>query len=543
MIQNSPIRLLPEHLIDQIKAGEVVERPSALIKEILENSIDAGSKHLNLHIVENGLELVALEDDGVGMSFDDLPYAFARHATSKIIDYSDLFKLSSYGFRGEALASIASVSRLSCTSVNKSGSGGKIEIHGGETIAHTPIERDHSGTSLFIKDLFYNTPARLKFIKSKNIEKNAIKRIIDAFLLTAKEIAFSVRFDDQDKKIFPACSDDQSFVQRIEKLFFKRKDLASRSNLMYETRRDFENHHLQLHVSKQSFPGNSGKNHFLFANGRLFNDKRLHQSIIRSMPALWGSDNGHYVLFLNVPADQIDVNVHPNKTEIKFMRDDIIFAMLKASLKDLDALAISMQEDFTTKQTPQANDWQKFEKSEAEHHHPDSGLSQSPAGSQVINQNAHSHLPSGYRWLSGEHNHIIDESALVRLACAAHQDEIATGLVPLLINEPISCQNQKLSLDKLSSLGFDLEWIEEDLLALRAVATWLRPLPYLELCRYAIEHYDQQKLGFYQNFKLQSSLPDAVYGRLLASYKIENLKSQGIIKVLDQTTLQRLFHS
>ncbi len=468
MVQNSPIRLLPEHLIDQIKAGEVVERPSALIKEILENSIDAGSKHLNLHIIENGLELVSLEDDGAGMSFDDLPYAFARHATSKIIDYSDLFKLSSYGFRGEALASIASVSRLSCTSVNKDGSGGKIEIHGGETIAHTKVERDHSGTSLFIKDLFFNTPARLKFIKSKNIEKNAIKRIIDAFLLTARDISFSVRFDDQDKKIFPACVDDQSFVQRIEKLFFKRKDLNSRSNLMYETRRDFENHHLQLHVSKQSFPGNSGKNHFLFANGRLFNDKRLHQSIIRSMPSLWGSDNGHYVLFLNVPADQIDVNVHPNKTEIKFMRDDIIFAMLKASLKDLDALAIPMQEDFTTNKSSATNDWQKFENTEV-HQHRESPHDQALTV-QPINQNAHSHLPSGYRWLSGEQNHIIDESALVRLACAAHQEEKSTALVPLLINEPISCQNPKLSLEKLSSLGFDLEWIEDDLLALRALS-------------------------------------------------------------------------
>lgn len=542
MVQNSPIRLLPEHLIDQIKAGEVVERPSALIKEILENSIDAKAKHLNLHIVDNGLDLVALEDDGKGMSFDDLPYAFARHATSKIVDYSDLFKLSSYGFRGEALASIASVSRLTCTSVNSDGVGGKIEINGGETIAHTKVQRDHSGTSLFIRDLFYNTPARLKFIKSKNVEKNAIKRIIDAFLLTARNVAFTIRYDEQDKKIFPACSNDQSFVQRIEKLFFKRKDIGPKTNLLYESRRDFENHHMQLHVSKQSFPGNSGKNHFLFANGRLFNDKRLHQSIIRSLPTLWGSDNGHYVLFLNVPTDQIDVNVHPNKTEIKFMRDDIIHAMLKASLKDLDALAVPMQEDFVSHHPQPSNQWQKFENTSSEHHDHQQEAEQ-PRAVQHIDQNSHSHLPSGYRWLSGEQNHILDESALVRLACATHQDERASGFVPLLINEPIHCPNKRIDLEKLSSLGYDLEWIEPDLLALRAVATWLRPLPYLELCRYAIEHLGQPRLGFYQEFQLHSSLPDAVFGRLLAMYSLENLKSQGIVKALDHRNLKRFFKS
>lgn len=539
MLHQSPIRLLPEHLIDQIKAGEVVERPSALIKEILENSIDAGAKHLNLHIIDNGLELVALEDDGKGMSFDDLPYAFARHATSKIIDYGDLFKLSSYGFRGEALASIASVSRLSCTSFKQDGEGGKIEINGGETIAHTKTQGSHCGTSLFIKDLFYNTPARLKFVKSKTTERNAIRKILDAFLLTARNISFSIRFDDQDKKVYPACRSDKEFIQRMEKLFFKRKDINNSASLMYESRRDFEGHHLEIHISTNSFPGNSGKQHFLFANGRVFNDKRLHQIIIRSLPQLWGSDTGHYVCFLTVPSEQIDVNVHPNKTEIKFMRDEVVIALIKASLKDLDALAIPMENIRPTLKNTNA-DWRKFDNQSRTANATYSNQISSPSFVST-KENVNAQLPSGFRWLPEHPNSIIDESALVRLACHKHKDEAANSLVPLLINEPIYCKDKLLNLAYLSELGFDLEWIETDMLALRAVASWLRPLPYLDLCHHIIENIKKPKLDIYNNFSLRSHLPEAVFGRLMAQYKIENLLNEGIIKTLDKKSLQRLF--
>lgn len=177
---SSRIHLLPEHLVDQIKAGEVIERPANLIKEILENSLDAEAKNISIHLVGGGMELIALEDDGRGMSFADLPYAFCRHATSKIDKFEDLYNLGSYGFRGEALASIASIARVTCVShpSDPAIAGGRIVINAGETQSHQSLESDQQGTSLFIKDLFYNTPARLKFIKSMTSEKNALRRTL-----------------------------------------------------------------------------------------------------------------------------------------------------------------------------------------------------------------------------------------------------------------------------------------------------------------------------------------------------------------------------
>lgn len=540
MLERSSIKLLPEHLIDQIKAGEVVERPASLVKEIIENSLDAGAKHIELQIIDNGLELVALEDDGQGMHYDDLPYAFARHATSKIIDYADLFKLSSFGFRGEALASISSVSRLTCSSAKSDGEGGKIEIHGGQTMSHTAASGMKTGTSLYIRDLFYNTPARLKFIKSKTSEKNALKRIVDAFLLTARKTAFSIRWDDQDKKIFSACNDDQSFVRRLERVLLKRKDSGKAGSLLYESRREFEGHRLELHLSTQAFAG-SNKQHFLFANNRLFNDKRLHQTIVRSLPSLWGNESGHYACFLTVPADQIDVNVHPNKTEVKFMREDIVFAMLKAALSDLDALSTPMNagEPNTAKNAASSN-WRRFENTNElapANHATNTQEVVLPPRNEVLS----SQLPIGYRWHPSLKNTIIDESALVRFACSFHQNETQKELVPLLINEPISHHDEALDLVRLQNLGFDVEWIDKNLLALRAISSWLRPLPYVELCRHAISHLQLSKAEIFREFTLTTHLSDSVLMRLSSQYSRDTLINERLMVELDAKHLARLF--
>ncbi len=537
----SPIRLLPEHLIDQIKAGEVVERPSALIKEIIENSLDAKAKHISLSIIDNGLELVALEDDGEGMSFEDLPYAFARHATSKINDYADLFKLLSYGFRGEALASIASVSRVNCTSTQSNGKGGKIEIQGGQQTSHVPVESKERGTSLFIKDLFYNTPARLNFIKSKSSEKNAINRIVDSFLLTARNITFSIKYDDLDKKIYEKCDNQKAFIKRMEKLFFKRKDLNSNSSLMFEGRKEFEGHKLELHISTISFAGNSGKNHYIFANNRLFNEKRIHQTIIRSLPNLWGSNSGHYACFLTVPTDKIDVNVHPNKTEVKFSREDIIYAMIKDVLKDLDDLALPMETISNSKMEPEKlqQPWMKFDSSQRAADKDLKTTSQENIGSKVELD----HLPTGYRWLKDQPYTILDESSLIRLCCQNKHDSYSRSFTPLLINEPIHCENKTIDLDKLNNMGFDLEWIEHNLLALRAVASWLRTLPYLEICHHVISNIDLDRQEIFDSLKLKTKLSETVFLRNFSQFDISTLKEKKVVITLNEQTLRRLFHS
>lgn len=216
------IKLLPEHLIDQIKAGEVVERPASLIKELVENSIDAGSSKISIAIKEGGMDLISIEDDGKGMTFFDLPYAFCRHATSKIEKFEDLYGLNSFGFRGEALPSIASVSRLVCTSTPKNKEeGGRLVINGGRTESHTSFHNSSKGTSFFVRDLFFNTPARMKFVKSAQAEKKAIKKILHSFILSNPAITFSIKWDDKEKEIYPALS-KENLNKRIEQLWFKK---------------------------------------------------------------------------------------------------------------------------------------------------------------------------------------------------------------------------------------------------------------------------------------------------------------------------------
>ncbi len=211
------IELLPAHIIDQIKAGEVLERPAALLKELIENSIDAGSSEIHIQIIDNGLTLLSIEDNGCGMNFDNLPKAFLRHATSKLKNFEDLYQLQTFGFRGEALASVASSARVTCISQpeNLTESGGKIIINGGHQELLTPQKQGQKGTSLYIKDLFFNTPVRLKFIKSKTSEKAHLKKMIYSFIFSHPEIIFSVKFDDKEKEIYKKLP-PQEFKKRLD---------------------------------------------------------------------------------------------------------------------------------------------------------------------------------------------------------------------------------------------------------------------------------------------------------------------------------------
>lgn len=323
------IQILPEHLIDQIKAGEVIERSSSLLKEILENSIDAEATEISLHLINNGLDLISLTDNGKGMIFEELPYAFCRHATSKISRFEDIYRLHSYGFRGEALASICAISRVTCTSspAENSPQGGKIIIEGGETKAHAPMPNAPKGTSLYIKDLFFNTPARLKFIKSATSEKNALKRIIDSFVIGHPEIKFTIKWDDQDKEVFPI---EQSFEERLKKLFHKRQKTLE----LHKITGEYEGHSIEGYFSGLSTKGSTHKKQFLFANDRLFTDRQIHQTVLRSMERLYPQgESGHYCIFIKAPENLIDVNIHPSKTQIRFFKLPVITALISSEIK------------------------------------------------------------------------------------------------------------------------------------------------------------------------------------------------------------------
>jgi DNA mismatch repair protein MutL len=330
---NPKIEILPEHIIDQIKAGEVLERPASLIKELLENSLDAKSTEINIHLVENGMDLLSIEDNGIGMDFKNLPFAFLRHATSKLRNYEDLYRLRSFGFRGEALASVAASSRLTCTTQPRdlTSEGGKIVINGGETHLLVPQQASTQGTSLYIKDLFYNTPARLKFVKSKVSEKAALKKMLYSFVLSHPQVNFSIKWDDKEKEIYKAVHTDDHFT-RVSQVFFGKK--TNEVNRLFESSEEYDGYKVKVFFTPDTYTTPQYRHHYLFANKRFFQDKSIHSAVLRNLDSLWRfGESGHYIVDITTPAEELDVNVHPNKTQIKFMRMDVIYSLIVTSLK------------------------------------------------------------------------------------------------------------------------------------------------------------------------------------------------------------------
>ncbi len=462
------IKLLPEHLIDQIKAGEVVERPSSLIKELIENSIDAHANKIEIQILDNGLELISIEDNGDGISFQDLPFAFCRHATSKIDKFEDLYNLNSFGFRGEALASIASSSKLVCQSTHlQSNTGGKIEINGGKQISLSPIMGDQSGTSFYIRDLFYNTPVRLKFIKSKQAEKNSLKRILNSFLISNPNITFTIRWEDKEKIIYKSIKENK-IEKRLTKIFFNNK---KDSLPLHYFEGSYEGNKIWGYISHESSKGNSHKSHFLFANNRLFSDRALHQTILRSAKNIWKDGQvGHYAIFISTPPNEIDVNVHPNKIQVKFFKNSTIFSLLGSSISNsIDQKVINKLNSSNPEASNQASHPLSVDSSIAMN---GQGLIKKIPAEEAkgffisnrfsfINYQDHKLMVDHYKLYLSYWSHLLDQTLPPR----KEQD-----MSPLLIAEPFYLarpfnQYQDLFLKK----GFEFERIEDDLLILKTV--------------------------------------------------------------------------
>lgn len=325
---HADIQELPEFVVNQIKAGEVIERPSQLFKEVIENSIDALSKNIHIKIRNNGLDLIQIKDDGKGIRYNELPLAFKRHATSKISNFSDIYEIYSYGFRGEALASISAVSKISCHSKSSEETeGGEILIEGGEIKEHRHCRVPENGTTINIKDLFFNTPVRLKFLKSQNAEKRAIQNILECFLISWPQISFTIQWDDEEVQNFPKCENPKD---RILAVMFKRKQQQDQVLLLNEEHEEIQ---VQAYFSPQASRGGY-KKQYLFVNGRYLIDKSLHYFIVNSMQSVWGpGQTGHYFVMISIPSDQIDVNIHPSKTQIKFEDDSVLLSLLSKGIR------------------------------------------------------------------------------------------------------------------------------------------------------------------------------------------------------------------
>ena len=322
----SIIKLLPDSVANQIAAGEVVQRPSSVVKELLENSIDSGAKTIKLIIKDAGKTLIQVIDDGVGMNKEDLRKCFFRHTTSKIRNSIDLFSLKTMGFRGEALSSIASVSHMSIVSNQDSSNslGFEIKLNSGEEKSLIEVVSS-KGTSISVKNLFFNIPARRNFLKSDNVE---LKHIIDEFhrvALINHDVNFI--FTNNNNEIFNLSK--SIFKERIIRIFGK----SSKQKLI-PINEETEIAKISGFVFKPEFSRKTRSTQFFFVNNRYIRNSHLNHAVKTAYEGLI-QDNLYpsYFLRIKVPLNSIDVNIHPNKTEIKFDNDQSIYAILKSSIK------------------------------------------------------------------------------------------------------------------------------------------------------------------------------------------------------------------
>jgi DNA mismatch repair protein MutL len=322
---SSIIQLLPDHVANQIAAGEVVQRPASVVKELLENAVDAKATDIKLIIKDAGKALVQVIDNGVGMSVTDARLCFERHATSKIRQAEDLFSLHTKGFRGEALASIAAIAHVEMkTKQEQEELGNHIIIEGSKFVSQEPAVLP-KGTSFAVKNLFYNIPARRNFLKSETVE---LRHVIDEFqrvALAHPNIYFTMYHNGSEMFNLP----NSNFRQRIVNVFS-----GKTNEKLVPVQEETDILSIQGFVGKPEFAKKNRGEQFFFVNDRYIKSGYLHHAVMNAYDGLL--PNGaqpSYFIYLQVPPNTIDINIHPTKTEIKFDDENALYAILRSAIK------------------------------------------------------------------------------------------------------------------------------------------------------------------------------------------------------------------
>lgn len=319
------IQLLPDHVANQIAAGEVVQRPASVVKELIENAVDAKANSISLIVKDAGRTLIQVIDDGAGMSVTDLRMAFERHATSKIRATEDIFSIQTKGFRGEALASIAAVAQVDAVSKRDQDEvATRLVIEGGEVRDQVPTAAK-TGTSISVKNLFYNVPARRNFLKSNQIE---LKHIQDEFLRVAlahEDIEFNFYHNDAELYVLKK----GNLKQRIVQVFGRKIEPQ-----LVPVKEETEIVSVKGSVGKPESAKKARGEQYFFVNHRYIRNNYLHKAIVDAFEHLLPSQYvPSYFLFLEIDPSKIDINIHPTKTEIKFEDEYAIYAVLRAAVK------------------------------------------------------------------------------------------------------------------------------------------------------------------------------------------------------------------
>ncbi|MFT0211703.1 DNA mismatch repair endonuclease MutL [Pseudomonas sp. F1_0610] len=336
MIEQSRIHLLNPRLANQIAAGEVVERPSSVAKELLENCLDAGASRIEVDVEQGGIKLLRIRDDGCGIDQDDLPLALARHATSKITELEDLEGVMSLGFRGEALASISSVSRLTLTSRTASADKAwQVEAEGRDMQARIQPAAHPVGTTVEVRDLFFNTPARRKFLRTEKTEFDHLHEVVKRMALTRFDVAFHLKHNGKTVLNLHPATDDIAKARRVG-------EICGHAFLEQAMPIDVERNGLRLWgwVGLPTFSRSQADLQHFYVNGRTVRDKLVAHAVRQAYrDVMYGQRHPAFVLFLELDPITVDVNVHPTKHEVRFRENrsvhDFLYSTLHRSLADV----------------------------------------------------------------------------------------------------------------------------------------------------------------------------------------------------------------
>ncbi len=320
----SRIKLLPDSVANQIAAGEVVNRPASVVKELMENAVDAGSGEITVHFRDGGRELIQIKDDGCGMTPQDARMAFERHATSKISSVDDIYTLMTFGFRGEALASIAAVSNLEMhTREEEAELGTRLEINGGGFAGQSAVAAPR-GTQIWVRNLFYNVPARKKFLDKATSEASHITTEFQRVALAHPEVGFRLWRDDAPVYDLPAGSLHQRVV-----------GIAGKGAKLLEVGVDTSLVRVSGFAGRPQSARQRCREQFLFVNGRFFKSPFFHKAVLQAYDKLIPATvQPPYFLYLEIDPEQIDVNVHPQKTEVKFTNGPAVWQIVNAAVRE-----------------------------------------------------------------------------------------------------------------------------------------------------------------------------------------------------------------
>jgi DNA mismatch repair protein MutL len=320
------IHLLSPEVASQIAAGEVVERPASVVKELLENALDAGSRHITIHVREAGQRLVQVSDDGCGIPAGELLLSVERHATSKLNTADDLFRIRTLGFRGEALASIGSVARLTITSrVEDAATGSRLRVEAGRAEVVQPVGIP-VGTIVSVEDLFYNVPARLKFLKHPTTERRHIDELVTRYALAYPEVHFRLYQDERPSLMTSGNGNRREILATLYGVEVARQ--------MMEVLAEEEDLSIIGFISPISLTRSNRREITFFVNGRPVQDPALGTALVQAYHTLLMV--GRYplcILFLQLPPETVDVNVHPTKAEVRFKNGDLVFRGVQRAVR------------------------------------------------------------------------------------------------------------------------------------------------------------------------------------------------------------------